>query len=381
MYDETKALSILQQLIRIRTPQPLGDELDAVKFIESLLHSDLFKSRILHHSGNRATLASEISGSGRYGKVALVGNLDTVGLEDIASWSHAPYAADFEGGRVYGRGAANNKGGVAAMLLAALALMNSDELPPRDVLFCFTADGDQGGMGAKALFEGGFFEGVSEVIFAQPTDCLIGIGQKGLLWLDVYISGRSAHVTQSASGINAFEKFIFFKNQIEGLLNQKKTHPILGLPSCNITKIESFGPTLYSVPDRTFGRLDIRFPPNIDSDDLLEKIFCLAASMETNTPGMKFDVKLVNKRSAVGMTSSAPIIKKIKSICVKQQLKTQLRGVMYFTDASVIVPLLGIPFAIMGPGEDIYGKRGDESVALDNILQMARVYYEFIFRP
>jgi Acetylornithine deacetylase/Succinyl-diaminopimelate desuccinylase and related deacylases len=377
MNDE-KALEILQQLIRIRTPQPAGDELDAVKYIVSLLREDVFENRILYHGDNRASLVSEIRGAQPGGKVAVFGNLDTVGLEDIDSWEHPPYAADFENGRVYGRGATNNKGGVTAILLAALALAADGTPPPHDVAFCFTADNDKGAAGATAMLESGFFDDIEEILFAQPTDCGIGIGQKGLLWLDVAIRGISSHVTKPSIGVNAFTAFTELHHRIETLFRGEEEHPFFGLPLCSITKFQAYGPTAYSIPDCAHGRIDIRFPPKVDVELLLRKISTIADEMTIGTKHLQIDIEVVNKRAAIGMTSTAPIVKKLKKIYKKVKLHPTLIGLPYFTDASVVIPRLGVPFAFVGPGEDIYGKRGDESIALESVVQAARVYLEFI---
>ena len=372
------ALEILQQLIRIRTPQPLGDELDAVKYITSLLSDGIFENRILYHGNNRASLISEIRGNGGAPKVALCGNLDTVGLEDTQSWEHPPFAADYEQGLVFGRGATNDKGGITAILLTALAIAARKTRPLRDIAFCFTADNDRGAVGATAMLESGFFDDIREIIFAQPTNCGIGIGQKGLIWLDVEIRGVPSHVTKPCLSVNAFAAFTEFSRKIEALFKGVDKHPLFGEPLCNITKVSASGPTSYSIPDRASGRIDIRFPPKIDTDSLYEKIRNIAKEMTRRQKHLEIDLTAVNKRAAIGMTDSAPIIKKLNRIYRKRKTDPTLICLPYFTDASVIIPKLGVPFAIIGPGEDIYGKQGDESVALDDVTKAADIYLDFI---
>lgn len=376
--DKAMALEILQQLIRIRTPQPVGDELDAVKYIVSLLDSDRFENRVLYHGNNRASLISELKGLSERPKMALIANLDTVGLEETAFWEHPPFAADYEKGRVFGRGAANNKGGATAVLLAALSLAADETPPPCDVSFCFTADNDKGAIGATAMIEGGFFEDIGELLFAQPTDCRIGTCQKGLIWLDVKISGRTSHVTKPAIGVNALDAFKKFYERIESLLLAEKPHALLGVPQCNVTKIMSYGPTQYSIPDKATGRIDIRFPPQIDVETLFNEIVSTAEDMCAKTENLHISLELVNKRAAIGMTPTAPVIRKLKKIYRKLKVNPELIGLPYFTDASVIIPKLGMPFVIVGPGEDIYGHSGDESIALDSVLLASKIYLEFI---
>jgi succinyl-diaminopimelate desuccinylase len=104
----------------------------------------------------------------------------------------------------------------------------------------------------------------------------------------------------------------------------------------------------------------------------------IASMMEAESHHLRIDINIANKRTAIGMTTSSQTIKKLRRIFKKTGQIPKLIGLTYFTDASVIIPRLGVPFAFVGPGEDIYGKQGDESISLDSVIKAAEVYLEFI---
>lgn len=372
------AKSVLQQLIRIRTPQPNGDELDVAKYIVSNFHNSRFENRIVHHGENRASLVTTIKGNNPGKRVAIIGNMDTVSLDDTQTWKHPPFGADQEGDLIFGRGAANNKGGITMMILLALALVEEKELSIGDVLFCFTADGDKGGIGAKTLVEGGFLEKIDEIIFVNPTNCQLGVAEKGVIWLEIDIKGKTAHITQPQQGQNALDAFLLLHNRLSSLLKTERKHKFLGVPTCHITKIEARGFTVYSIPNIAKGMIDIRYLPSLDAEKFYSQIQDTAKKIEKTKQGLKIEIKVVNHRPAVAMEPTAPFISRLGQVLQEAEMNSKKVGLLFFTDASIIVPKIGAPFAILGPGKDIYCKPIDESVDLSSIIRLGNALFHFL---
>ncbi len=374
--NETRALNILQQLIRIRTHQPQGDEADAVKYILSLVGGNgRISSRVISHGANRSTLLLHIEGCGARPPVLLMGHLDTIGLESTVSWKHYPYSADFSGGYVYGRGA-GNKGGATAMILAAEMLSRCDELPC-DVLFAFTADNDEDGLGAKALVEGSFLENVGEVIFVQPTSCTIGIAQKGVAWVRAEVGGHYSHAAFPKQGADVVKLLLEYHKKLNIML-RGDPHPYLGYNTCVITEFESKGLTRYMLPGSARASLDIRFLPAINEKNILSIINGTCKELNERYPQCVFKICVDNLRLPCAMDESSPHIKKLEGVYKTLGYKPKKTGIYYLCDTSVVVPSLGVPFAIIGPGEDIYHSNEDEKIALDDIKRMAKLYCSYI---
>ena len=210
----SRAIGILQQLIRIRTPQPSGDENDAVLFISSLFDDNKVEKEIINHGNNRASLVVVIPGLDRNRGVAIVGHLDTIPVGNVGDWTHSPFGAVIVNGCVYGRGAADTKGGVTSMILAALSLLEENITPKVDIVFCFTADEEVGGMGANALLGGGFLDKVEELLIIKPTNERIGLAEKGAIWLRIKIWGTSSHAAMADAHTSALSTFYKITNTI-----------------------------------------------------------------------------------------------------------------------------------------------------------------------
>ena len=177
---EQCAREILGQLIRIRTPQPGGDEKDAVLFLKELFSGFTSGITVIDHGANRASMMLTLPGQDRSRAVAIAGHLDTVNVDSEESWTHAPFSAFRDGDRLYGRGAADMKGGVTSIVLVALELFQNGFEPSMDVHFCFTADEEYGGMGAQALCNSGKLDRVTEMVIVKPTNGRIGLAGKNL---------------------------------------------------------------------------------------------------------------------------------------------------------------------------------------------------------
>ena len=125
--------------------------------------SGILEYSFLEHGGKRGSLVVKIKGR-REGKgTAFAGHLDTVACEADKDWIYAPLNAAVENGILYGRGAADMKGGVAAMMLTAEYLLSRGERPEEPVFFFFTADEEKDGIGARTLVEKGYMDQVGKL--------------------------------------------------------------------------------------------------------------------------------------------------------------------------------------------------------------------------
>jgi len=259
-----RAIEILQQLIRIRTPQPSGDEGDAVLFISSLFSDDRVKKEIISHGNNRASLVVVIPGVDRNRGVAIVGHLDTIPVGNVRDWTHSPFGAAIVNGCVYGRGAADTKGGVTSMILAALSLLEENITPKVNIAFCFTADEEVGGMGANALLGGGFLDKVEDLLIIKPTDERIGLAEKGAIWLRIKTWGTSSHAAMADAQTSALYIFNKITNTISELFKGEKKHDLLGHSTSVVTSLQAESDLFNVIPNYVEGTIDIRTLPSVD---------------------------------------------------------------------------------------------------------------------
>lgn len=375
--ENTKIVEILQQMIRIHTVQPDGQEKDMVKYICSLFPGENVVKRIIDHGRNRASLVVTIPGVDHSRSLGITGHMDTISVSDLDEWEHPPFAADYVDGRVYGRGAADMKGGLVSMVVAALTLADSAEKPPVDVHFCFTADEEVSGIGAKAILASGFVKNVEEMVVIKPTDEKLGLAEKGALWLDIEIKGKDFHAAMPEKGINAISSFIELSSGINNILEKGKRHELLGKSTCVITSLKG-GEHLNIVPDRAVGKLDIRTLPSVDHDTFLSQIFSIAQEMMEKHSGLKITINVLNDRPPVGMSKRSPLVKRFQKIYEKLGLPVEFTHIPYFTDASIFIPSLGVPFVLFGPGDSLFYHQKDEFISIDSIVNVAKVLITYI---
>ena len=376
---DERLLSILQDLIRIRSCEPGWDELDVVRYLESLFAPFSVQKNIIHHGANRASMVISLEGKARSGrKLALMGHVDTMSPYDPGNWTYGPFSGHLADNKVYGIGSSNAKSGVAAMTYAALKILESGQQPEHDTLLCFTADSDGEGMGAKSLLRGGFLNGVTELMFCDPTGSDIGAAQKGALWLDFSVKGHSRHIMESRQSVNALSCALKFTEKLSGQLKKISSHRILGDCSVFLTQIRTNGNATWMIPGFVTGRIDVRVTPCIEIDSAKKIINDTRFKVEESMPGSSLRINIINERAPVGMASDAPLIQNIQKLCRKNGRNPKIIGQTFYTDASTLVPELGIPFVIIGPGGKIFNDREDENVSLGDLAFVSQVYFDYM---
>jgi len=145
---EAETVSRLRDVIRFDTTNPPGNELQLARYLESTLLSESIETTLLEPAKNRAQVIGRIRGSGARRPVILLAHMDVVGVER-ASWSHDPFEGEIDNGYLYGRGAIDDKGMLAAnlmvMLLLKRALGKTGKALSRDIVFIATSDEEAGG--------------------------------------------------------------------------------------------------------------------------------------------------------------------------------------------------------------------------------------------
>lgn len=372
--SEGLALELLQQLVRIRTHQPEGDESDLLDFILTLFPFDSLSTNIIDHGVNRSSLVARFPGRDNSRTIALIGQMDTHGLASTEKWDFPPYRATFKNGFVYGRGTSNMKGGVASIILALKSLFDANKPLPVNVLLCLTADGELNGTGAASMVDGGFLSEATELIFVQPTDGKIAIAQKGALWVRISVRGRTCHTCFPEKGVDALENLISLFGMIkEKVLNNPSPHPFLGLPLCTMTEMKGGSPGPNFVSNMAEATLDMRLLPYQDNREIIRELRTFGEKLSVRQPGLHFGIKILVDRPASAMPEDAPLVRGLQKRLGDLGMDTDLTGMHSFSDVSRIVPYLGAPFVIFGPGEDIVETTINEKVSLSSVVDVARV--------
>lgn len=190
--------------------------------------------------------------------LAFDAHVDTVGVGDPAQWELDPYSGLVKDGRVHGRGAADQKGGAAAMIAAARILREVGTPDGWSVYFTFTVfEEDCDGLCWRFLVER---EGLRPdfAVSTEPTSCKLYRGQRGRMEIEAKVKGVSAHGSAPERGESAAYKAARAALAIERLNERLPSDEFLGAATVVVSKVDVRGPSLCAVPDQGVVYLDRR---------------------------------------------------------------------------------------------------------------------------
>jgi len=306
----------------------------------------------------------------------LEGHSDVVTEGNPSDWSHDPFGAEVVGGRLYGRGAADMKGGLASMIYAAAALAAAGPFPGR-LLLAALADEEGLMLGVKDFVRRGHAAGVAAVIVCEPQGGEVGVAQKGAIRARIDAVGSMAHGAMPDRGRNPIPpmaELVTRCRRLEAELQvQAGEHPLLGKPFITPTLIEAGSPDQLNVIPAT-GRLglDIRTTPAVDHALLLHR---LSVACSDGLDGLSMVV--IDDRPPTQTPADHPVVSAV--VEAHRQIYNQapvLVGVPGTTDGTILWRDAGVPTVTYGPGGKWIAHQVDEYVELDDLVRSAEVYAE-----
>ena len=230
----------------------------------------------------------------------LTGHYDVVPAGE--GWSMDPYAAQLVEGRVYGRGAADQKSGIAAQLFALKALQRCGCRPSGSLVLSATPDEETGGFAGLGYLvrQGLIARGNTD--FVVITECLdhdrICLGHRGALWLELETRGRQSHGSMPMLGVNAIEKMLAvlgrIQEDIRPGLGRESTHPVMPAAcrrsSLTVTMIQA-GSKVNTVPARCTAALDWRLIPEQSVAGARAELEALRERMRRDDPDLQLEIR------------------------------------------------------------------------------------------
>jgi acetylornithine deacetylase/succinyl-diaminopimelate desuccinylase-like protein len=292
------------------------------------------------------------------------------------SWTLDPWGATVRDGRVYGQGAADMKGGTAAMCAAAAVLGRAGADLPGDLVLLAVPNHFEGGEGTRKALRDGLR--ADAAIVCEPTDLAVVTGQRGILYLEITVRGRAAHTTALRIGVNAIERAARVVTAL-GAMDMRDAEGTLvdAEPMVNVAMVEG-GIVHNIVPERCRLTVDIRFPPEQTADDVLRDVRAAVAAAIPDTAELPTTVKpeatcLRNPRSSLRLPDDHPLARWLSEV---HETATGRPAQLGFHPAWPDTPIIneaGIPAITYGPGSmECYWD--DESVAVDDYLAAVQTY-------
>lgn len=330
----------------------------------------------------RDNLVAIIPGRKEAPRLVLSAHTDVVPIG--ADWTVAPFGGLIEGGKLYGRGSADMKSGLAVGLGVVEALSKA-EAPRGDVVLALTVDEEGPSMkGVHKLVEGGYVGIQDQVLALEPTGLLLRSAHMGLRWTKAVTYGRMAHAGRAHLGVDANH---IMARAIDHLKTMVAALPyedaLLGVPRFTCGTI-SGGVATNVVPGRCEAQLDLRLVPPMtmaEVDLLVHETFSQALN---GFEGGSFEVGALGvARPAVKASEDAKIVRSLRAAYEQSTGHRLLSGGSdgheAYTDAAMIAALTNSTSCVaFGPGSSDVAHTADEFVPLSDIATACRVLEEVI---
>ena len=296
--------------------------------------------------------------SGR--SLMLCGHMDTVGVEGM----RAPFKPIERGGRLYGRGAQDMKGGLAAMIGAARALVESGGLASGRLIVAAVVDEEYASLGAEALVARWSADGA---VVTEPTELAIAVGHKGFAWIEVETRGRAAHGSRPRDGRDAIIRMGQVLSRLEVLdraLQARPPHPLMGTASLHASQIAG-GRELSVYPDRCVLKLERRTLEGESSALPLREVQDILAALRQEDTEFEGSAGFMLDRPPYEISADHELPQTLAN-AVGSACPVSMIGVSFWTDAAIL-GRAGIPSVLFGPGgAGLHGK--EEYVNLEDVL-------------
>jgi acetylornithine deacetylase len=307
-------------------------------------------------------------GTGGGKTLLLNGHMDTVGVAGMPD-GHQP-RVDREAGRLYGRGAYDMKGGVAACMLA-IAEAKKKYLRG-DVIFTGVIDEEYASVGTMDLAKRFHADGA---IVAEFTELQLILAHRGFVWLEVETIGKAAHGSRPDLGVDAIVKMGKVLTEIEKLdkkLRAHPTHPLLGSGSLHASLIQG-GQELSSYPERCLLSVERRTLPGESPESIESEFLQIVEDLRRSDPTFNAVVRQGIDRSPLETREDADIVQAIQTASVQVQHRpAPIAGVQFWTDAALL-SAVGIPSVLFGPsGSGAHAV--EEWVDLESVKTCAEIY-------
>ncbi|MCA1010457.1 peptidase [Halobacillus halophilus] len=217
--DSTQGNEAEAQAVVIETLEELGMTIDRWDPDEEDVRKHPYFASSRESFRGSPNVVGVQSGTGEGRSIIFNGHIDVVPAGDRTQWEHDPYSGKVIGGRMYGRGVTDMKGGNVSMLLALKVLKNLDIRLKGDVIFQSVIEEESGGTGTLAAVMKGYK--AEAALIPEPTNMKIFPKQQGSMWFRIYVKGRSAHGGTRYQGVSAIEKSMMVIDHIRQLEKQR----------------------------------------------------------------------------------------------------------------------------------------------------------------
>lgn len=361
-------ISLTQHLLSFPTVNPPGDEHTCAADLAERLASVGFRVALHELDVARSSVVAVLPSRASRPAIAFTGHLDVVPLGAMP-WTVDPFGGEVRHGRLYGRGSADMKGAVAAMVIMAQRMAQYAQREA-DLQLIFTAGEERGCQGSQQLaMQPGALQPAGALVVGEPTGNRPLLGHKGCVRFELRARGVTAHASMPEEGDNAIFKAAEAVLALRAFEFGIPEHPLLGRPTLNVGTFRG-GMNINSVPDAATIGVDIRTVAGQDVLALQRQLRgCVGPAIE------------IQRTEGAGAVLSDPadpwIAQVLETVSARHGSATRHGAAPYFTDAAYLKPALGDPpTLILGPGDAAMAHKTDEYCSIDKLEASVEIYTE-----
>lgn len=332
-----------------------------VALLRDVLDAWGFRTEVYDASPGRPNLVARV-GAGRGGRTLMLsGHVDVVGIDGM---THDPFTPVERGGLLYGRGAADMKGGVGAMCAAAWHAAR-DTLAG-EIIVAVAADEEYESVGTRVMLERGVR--AEAAIVGEPTRLEVMPAHRGFVWIEVVVAGRAAHGSRWDLGVDAIRNaglVLAELDRIDAEEFPKRTHPLLGRASVHASTIAG-GTGMSTYPDRCVLRLERRTLPGETGDDVVAEVRRACDAVRARRPQLSAEVTLLTAQGPSDVSTDAPVVRALQHALRECGETVRVSGMSAWTDAALL-NAAGIPAICFGPGDISLAHAAEEYIPLPEI--------------
>jgi acetylornithine deacetylase/succinyl-diaminopimelate desuccinylase-like protein len=372
MDPQLRAVELTRQLVRLPSESsaptstaPASPENRVADFLFSTLQQGGLKTWKQPVTGKRFNVLAHYPGEGP--KLLLTGHMDTVSAQGMTD----PFDGRLADNRIWGRGACDDKGPLAAVVSVLLWMQEKGLDSYYDIIFAATVDEESQMTGAQKL--AGWLEDFDLCIALEPTCLKIVRGHKGNLRLKITTNGRATHSSEPAHGDNAVEKMLHLMNGLSGYVkdfSRFSGNLDCGKAAFSITSIHG-GSSSNIIPDHCAVTVDFRLLPDMVPEKILQDVHAIIG------PGAEIEVFF----SGSGMTTDfdQPLVTRLAEIITGRQEDPGPVCVSYATDCCRLVAKG--PCIVWGPGDIRQAHNQVEFIEVGQLHKAVAVLQEFLCLP
>jgi len=365
-------IGLLAALVRADSANPPGDTRKVADIIAARLRDTSIDFQVLADETRKPNVIARLGG-GRP-EVLFTSHMDTVPAGNPKAWRHEPYGAEVVGTRMYGRGAADAKASLVAMIAAMEAL--TTVLPLRGTLtLTAVSDEEIGGVkGTEYLVDRGLLV-PDHVVVGEITENRLATAEKGVLWLRLVTHGRAAHGSTPWEGSNAISQMVRVLAAVEQRVGARLAglrHPLVPPPSLSVGTIRG-GVATNVVPDWCEATIDRRTLPSESIPEAVSEVERIIADLQREDPAIQADVEVLQAGPPVETPLDAPLVRTAQAVARELHLPDEVVGYHQASDGRFFAER-GIPTVLFGPGDPNVAHTPDESVDLNDVITAARFY-------